>query len=175
MAYPLHAALADLPVRLRPYDPQWPVRYESERTALAGAIGSWAAGDIHHVGSTAIPGVDAEPVVDILVGIGSLSAPRACIASLARLDYVLGAPRDVDVQSFFKPSTGWRQYELHLMSAEAERYSEMLAFRDFLRTDRQVAIGYVGLKRELADRHADDRHSYTVAKVDLIQTVLAQF
>jgi|SRR5436190_17695262 len=173
-AYPLHKAFGDQPVRIRSYDPQWPARYESERAVLDGAIGGWATGGIHHVGSTAIPGVDAEPVIDILVGTKSLLASGACFALLAQLGYMLGCPWDADVQSLYKPSADCRLYDLHLVPVEAARYSEMLAFRDFLRTDRQVAIGYAALKRDLADRHADDRHGYSAAKIGLIQTVLTR-
>jgi GrpB-like predicted nucleotidyltransferase (UPF0157 family) len=87
---------------------------------------------------------------------------------------MVGHPWDADVQAFYKLSTDRHLYDLHLVPLESARYSEMLAFRDFLRANRQVALGYAGLKRDLASRHADDRHGYSAAKVDLIQTVLAQ-
>jgi len=57
------------PIRIAQYDPAWPARFAEERTRLTEAIGAWASGGIHHVGSTAVPGLDAKPVIDILVGV----------------------------------------------------------------------------------------------------------
>jgi GrpB-like predicted nucleotidyltransferase (UPF0157 family) len=82
------------PVRIVPADPAWPARFEVERDALAAAIGRWAPGGIHHVGSTAVPGLDAKPVIDILVGVHDLASSRACFEPIARLGYVY-APRPV--------------------------------------------------------------------------------
>ena len=63
--------MTDEPVRIVPYDPSWPERFEEERAALADALGGWVVGGIHHVGSTSVPGLDAKPVIDILVGSSS--------------------------------------------------------------------------------------------------------
>lgn len=161
------------PIRLRPHDPEWSVRFEAERAVLAEAIGEWAVGGIHHVGSTAIPGVDAEPVIDILVGTGDLAASRACVGPITQLGYRARASSDGEALSFYKPGPERRHaYELSLLPIDAARYSEMLAFRDFLRADRQVAIGYAGMKRDLAGRNAADRDGYATAKAELIRTVL---
>ena len=94
----LNAAMSrsdDEPIRIVPYDSEWPTRFEEERTALTEAIGPWITGGIHHVGSTAVPGLDAKPVIDILVGVEDLESSRACFESLAGLGYVYGpiAPR----------------------------------------------------------------------------------
>lgn len=64
-------ASPDEPIRLVPYDPSWPERFAEERDALEQAIGAWAIGGIHHIGSTAVPGLDAKPIIDILVGVES--------------------------------------------------------------------------------------------------------
>jgi GrpB-like predicted nucleotidyltransferase (UPF0157 family) len=162
------------PIRLTPYDPEWSVRFEAERAALANEIGEWAVGGIHHVGSTAIPGVDAEPVIDILVGTGDLSGSRACVAPIMQLGYLPHASPDGETHSFFKPGPEHRACQLSVLPTAAIRYSEMLAFRDFLRADCQVAIGYAGMKRDLAGRNAADRDSYATAKAELIQVVLAR-
>jgi GrpB-like predicted nucleotidyltransferase (UPF0157 family) len=67
------------------YDLNWPARFEKERAALAGAIGEWIVGDIHHIGSTAVPGLDAKPIIDILVGVEDLETSRACFERRDRL------------------------------------------------------------------------------------------
>jgi GrpB-like predicted nucleotidyltransferase (UPF0157 family) len=78
----------DEPIRLVPYDPSWPARFEAERSALIEAIGEWIADGFHHVGSTAVPGLEAKPIIDILAGVRDLDESRACFEPLARLGYV---------------------------------------------------------------------------------------
>jgi GrpB-like predicted nucleotidyltransferase (UPF0157 family) len=75
---------SDEPIRVVAYDPQWPALFERERILLNGAIGPWIVGGIHHVGSTAIPGLDAKPIIDILVGIEDLTVSRACFNDSGR-------------------------------------------------------------------------------------------
>jgi len=75
------------PVRIVPYDASWPARFEAEKTLLRGAIGRWVTGGIHHVGSTAVPGLAAKPVIDILVGVEDLPSSRGCFAELEKLGY----------------------------------------------------------------------------------------
>jgi GrpB-like predicted nucleotidyltransferase (UPF0157 family) len=161
------------PICVAPHDPEWSLRFESERAALAAAVGELAVGGIHHVGSTAIPGVDAEPVIDILIGTGDLSDACACIEPITQLGYLAHGSPDEEAHFFSKPGPERPSYELTLLPADAELYSEMLSFRDALRADRQLAIGYAGMKRDLACRNSADRHGYSIAKTELIRTILA--
>lgn len=163
---------SERPIQITPYDPAWPARYAAESARLAESLGKWAVGGIHHVGSTAIPGVDAEPVIDILIGIEELAAARSCTESLARLDYLAIDNWGAELCAFCKPHPHEHAYTLYLAPAGGLRYSEIVAFRDFLRANRQVAIGYAGMKRDLAGRHGGDRHGYNVAKARLIEAVL---
>ena len=166
--------LVDKQVRIRSHDPQWAGRYDAERARLENAIGAWAGGGIHHIGSTAIAGVDAVPVIDILVGTDDAAASRACFGPLAGLGYSLEPHGDAQMHSFCAPDPGRREFDLHLAPADGARYAEMLAFRELLRADLQLAIGYAGMKRDLVDRLGSDRKRYAAAKVDLIQAVLAR-
>ena len=167
-------ALVGTPVQIRSHDPQWADRYDAERGRLEDAIGDWAGGGIHHIGSTAIAGVDAVPVIDILVGTDDTAASRACFGPLAELGYSLEALGDAQMHSFCKPDPAQRAFDLHLAPAEGARFAEMLSFRELLRGDLQVAIGYAGMKRDLVDRLGSDRKRYADAKVDLIRAVLAR-
>lgn len=81
-------ARLDEPIRIVPYDPSWPGRFAAEAAALGAPIGRYVTGGIHHVGSTAVPGLDAKPIIDILVGVESLEASRACFEPLAGLGYL---------------------------------------------------------------------------------------
>lgn len=162
----------DEPIRLVPYDPSWPQRFLTEREPLQKAIGSWATGGIHHVGSTAIPGLDAKPIIDILVGVESLEASRACFDPVAKLGYLYAPYRADEMHWFCKPHPSRRTHHLHLVPTDSSRFRDKLAFRDRLRTDPAVAAEYAALKRELAARFSDDREAYTDAKAEFIRRVL---
>jgi GrpB-like predicted nucleotidyltransferase (UPF0157 family) len=73
-------------IQLAPPDPSWPARFEQERALLEEAIGEWIVGGIHHVGSTAVPGLEAKPIIDILASVGDLEIARGCFEPLAGLD-----------------------------------------------------------------------------------------
>jgi GrpB-like predicted nucleotidyltransferase (UPF0157 family) len=159
-------------IRISPYDLAWQDSFESERAALDAAIGPWAVGGIHHVGSTAVPGLAAKPIVDILVGVESLESSRACFEPLARLEYLYAPYRSEEMHWFCKPHPDRRTHHLHLASATGRRYADELAFRDRLRADPDTAVAYAALKRELAARFPDDRDAYTEAKTDFIRRAL---
>jgi len=166
--------LLDEPIRLVPYDPSWPQRFAAERAALADAIGAWATGGIHHVGSTAVPGLDAKPIIDILVGVDSLDASRDSFDHLAALGYLYAPYRIEEMHWFCKPHPSRRTHHLHLVPTRSGRFRDELAFRDMLRSDGEFAQEYAALKHELAERFADDREAYTDAKSDFIRSVLAR-
>lgn len=163
----------DEPVRLVPYDPSWPEKFGAERAALERAIGAWANGGIHHVGSTAVPGLEAKPIVDILVGVDSLEASRGCLGPLAELDYLYAPYRPDEMHWFCKPHPSRRTHHLHLVPTESKRFRDELEFRDCLLADPGLADEYAALKRTLAMRFAEDREAYTEAKTDFIRRALA--
>jgi GrpB-like predicted nucleotidyltransferase (UPF0157 family) len=158
----------DEPIRIAPYDPAWPVRFEEERTKLVAAIGKWIVGDVHHVGSTAVPGLEAKPVIDILVGVRDLKGSLPCFEPLARLDYLYAPYLAQEMHWFCKPNPSRRSHHLHLVPTGSQRYSDELAFRDRLRADPALAADYAALKQALAKRFGNDRDAYTEAKSDFI-------
>jgi len=159
---------ADAPIELVAYDPSWPRLFEQEQARLLDAIGPWLTGGIHHVGSTAVPGLDAKPIIDILAGVQSLDASRGCIDRLRSLDYHNAPYRPEQMHWFCKPSQARRTHHLHLVPTGSQRYREELAFRDVLRAQPAVAREYTQLKRRLAALHRDDREAYTAAKAAFI-------
>jgi GrpB-like predicted nucleotidyltransferase (UPF0157 family) len=161
------------PIRLVAYDRSWPARFAEEQRALDEAIGAWAAGGIHHVGSTAVPGIDAKPIIDILVGVDSLEASRSCFDPLATLGYLYAPYRADEMHWFCKPHPRRRTHHLHLVPTNAARFRDELAFRDRLRSDPQLAAEYVELKRRLAVRFERDREAYTGAKEEFIRAALS--
>ena len=127
---------------------------------------------IHHVGSTAVPGLAAKPIIDILVGVEDLESSRACFDPLAGLGYLYAPYRVEEMHWFCKPDPKHRTHHLHLVPVGSRRYEEELAFRERLRADRTLADEYADLKRSLADRFRDDREAYTDAKAEFIRRAL---
>jgi GrpB-like predicted nucleotidyltransferase (UPF0157 family) len=159
-------------VRIVPYDPEWPARFETERELLAGTIGDWAVGGIHHVGSTSVVGLEAKPVIDILVGVASLEESRACFDRLAAIGYLYAPYRAEEMHWFCKPDPSRRTHHLHLMPTGSPRFRDELAFRDHLRQHDDVAHEYGALKRRLAQTFHHDREAYTNAKTQFVLAAL---
>lgn len=164
--------MQDEPIRIVPHDALWPGRFTAEHAELADAIGAWATGGIHHVGSTAVPGLAAKPIIDILVGVDSLEAARSCFQPVAGLGYLHAPYRPEEMHWFCKPHPSRRTHHLHLIPTGSNRFNDELAFRDRLRADRALAAEYASLKRDLAQRFPDDREVYTEAKTEFIVDVL---
>src|SRR5919112_532762 len=95
-------------IRIEPYDVDWPARFDRERVALEELLGGCVTGGVHHVGSTAVPGLAAKPIIDILVGVADLGSAREHIEPLARLGYVYAPYRVDEMLWFCKPSPAAR-------------------------------------------------------------------
>jgi GrpB-like predicted nucleotidyltransferase (UPF0157 family)/RimJ/RimL family protein N-acetyltransferase len=160
------------PIQLVPPNSGWPAQFELERAALEEAIGEWACGGIHHVGSTSVPNLEAKPIIDILVGVSDLATARACFGPLADLDYLYAPYLPAEMHWFCKPDPARRTHHLHLVPLGSQRYRDELDFRDRLRGDPGVASRYAALKRGLAEQHRDDRDAYTEAKSAFVRATL---
>ena len=162
----------DEPVRIAEYDPAWPARFEREREALEEVLGADVTGGIHHVGSTAVPGLPAKPIIDIMVGVRDLAAARSSIEPLKALDYVYAPYREDEMAWFCKPHPARRTHHLHLVPTESPRYRDVLAFRDHLRADPDAAAEYLALKRRLAAEFEHDREAYTAGKEEFVRPLV---
>ena len=163
----------EAPVEIVPYDPAWPGQFVEEAGILRRALADWIVGPIEHIGSTAIPGLAAKPVIDIMVGVESLDASRPAIAAATELGYCY-APYQPDLEHWFcKPSFAFRTHHLHLIPAGTPQWTRPIAFRDYLRDHADVAAEYEALKRRLAVEHRLDREAYTAAKRPFIDRVTA--
>lgn len=160
-------------VRLVPHDAAWAARFEEEADRIRAAVGPWITGGVHHVGSTAVPGLDAKPVIDIAVGVKSLEASRPCIERLRELDYLYSPYRAEIMHWFCKPDPARRTHHLHLIPTDSPRFDDEMAFRDYLRAHADRAAEYGALKRQLAVQYATDREAYTKAKAGFIEDVTA--
>ncbi len=165
------AGWQDESITIVDYDPRWPTLFDNEAAAVEAAIGPWVTGGIHHVGSTAVPGMAAKPIIDIHVGVADLKSALPCIAVLAPLEYCYAPYRPEIMHWFCKPDPAARTHHLHLVPTGSLRYREELAFRDYLRQHTAQAHAYEQLKRALAERFPDDREAYTDGKSEFVLQV----
>jgi GrpB-like predicted nucleotidyltransferase (UPF0157 family) len=150
----------------------WPSIFETERIALAELLAPWIVGAIEHVGSTAVPGLAAKPIVDIMIGVANLDLSEPAISALESAAYCY-FPYRADVMHWFcKPSPFVRTHHLHLVPFRSPLWLERLAFRDYLLAHNDVALEYAELKKLLADKYRSDREAYTDAKGPFIQRIL---
>ncbi len=161
-------------VYIVPYDSDWATMFEAERDHLEALLAPWRRGPIEHVGSTAVVGLGAKPVIDVMVGVVSLTDSATAKDVLQRAGYQY-APYKTDVMHWFcKPSFERRTHHVHLIPFESELWHDRLAFRDALRADPALAREYEELKQALARRFEHDREAYTEAKSPFIARVLAR-
>jgi GrpB-like predicted nucleotidyltransferase (UPF0157 family) len=150
------------------YDPGWPARYDSERARIAAALGERAL-TIEHVGSTAVAGLAAKPIVDVLVAVAdpeddSLAEPLEAAGYELRV-------REPGHRMFRTPA---RDVHVHLWAASDPEVERTLRFRDRLRSDPADRAAYETLKRELAAREWGDMNEYAEAKDPLIKEILGR-
>jgi len=162
-------------VELSDYRDDWPEMFEAERVFLLDTIGEWLQGSIEHVGSTAVPGMMAKPVIDIMFGVNDLDSSVEAIDVLQHNGYCY-APYKVELMHWFcKPSPEYRTHHLHLVPFGSSLWKERITFRDILRSNPDIAAQYGKLKRSLADELAEDRESYTERKWPFVRKVLDEY
>jgi GrpB-like predicted nucleotidyltransferase (UPF0157 family) len=168
----LHNTSPEAPIRIERYDASWPTLFDQERLILSATLAPWLVGPIEHIGSTAVPGLPAKPVIDIMAAVESLAESRPAIAALVENGYVY-YPYRADVMHWFcKPSAAIRTHHLHLIPIGSSLWKERIAFRDYLRDNPAKAAEYAELKRQLAEEHEFDREAYTDAKEPFVRDVL---
>jgi GrpB-like predicted nucleotidyltransferase (UPF0157 family) len=168
---------------LLPYEPEWPEMFAAERERIDGAIGQWAVA-IEHVGSTAIPGIAAKPIIDIGVGLRRFEDALYCITPLVEIGYECLGEFGIPRRTYFRkrtetpgpgqsPNPGiGRTHQVHMYEETHEQFVNHLVFRDYLRAHPDEARAYEELKRRLAAEHGDVE-AYADAKSDFVQHVLA--
>lgn len=165
-------------IEITDYDPRWPLLFDTEAALLHAALDGDLVVGLEHFGSTAIPGLAAKPIIDILIAVRSLAEARAgFVAPLRRLGYVFWAENPKTDRLFFvkgMPPYGERRtHHVHVTEPDGELWLR-LAFRDYLRAHADEAARYERLKRDLAVRFRADREAYTEAKAAYVAEVMAK-
>ena len=158
----------DARIALVAYDPSWPGRFTAEAARLADLLPglTW-----HHIGSTAVPGLLAKPIIDLMAMTDDLDGPIITLTGPGGYQYPEAYNATLNARRWLcRPSAAHRTHHLHLV-ADPEELKRNLGFRDALRADDQLAVEYAALKQELAGQHFDDREGYTAAKTAFITRV----
>ncbi|MGW0661185.1 GrpB family protein [Streptodolium elevatio] len=171
--------MVDMPVRLAAPDPTWRESFVGQREGVARVLARWLAATVQHVGSTAVPGLPAKPIVDLMAPVVVLprigSPERAAMVDALTKDgwtYWSDDPHAATRLWFLRPSPELRTHHLHVVEFGGPRAHALVAFRDALTRDPAVAADYADLKRRLAAEYPEDREAYTAGKGAFVAQVL---
>lgn len=163
-----------IPIEVVPYDPRWPAHFERASRALMAAIGVYIS-TIEHIGSTAVPGLAAKPVIDILIAVNSLDDAPAFLPLLAPLGYTYIQRHEAvfpERRYLHRIARGRHTHHLHIVEPASNFFRTQLLFRDYLRSHPEAVAQYSALKYQLAEKYHYDREAYTDAKSGFIQHIL---
>jgi GrpB-like predicted nucleotidyltransferase (UPF0157 family) len=163
-------------VEIVDYDPRWPALFDEEAERLRAILDPSLITGLEHFGSTAVPGLSAKPIIDILIAVRSLADARASfVEALRHLDYIHWAENPKQDRMFFvkgmPPFGSKRSHHVHVTEVQGELW-QRLAFRDYLRAHPEDALAYGRLKKRLAAEHPADREAYTEAKSVYVESVM---
>ena len=162
-------------VRVVPYDTRWPAQYEAEARRIRDAVDDVGV-RIHHIGSTAVPGLRAKPIIDILLEVSDLAALDARSHRLEALGYEAKGEFGIPGRRYFRRDNelGVRTHQVHAFVAGGPQADRHLAFPDYLISHPEVAQAYGDLKRELAERFPSDIDAYMDGKDSFVKRFEAE-
>ena len=158
-------------VEIVKYDSTWPERFRQLANQLRGALRETAE-RIDHIGSTAVPGLDAKPVIDIQVSVAHLEPVTAYDRAMASLGYVFRADNPDRTKRYFREAPGQPRTHIHVRPCGSWAEQFALLFRDFLRAHPAETERYAAIKYDLAARYGEDREGYSEAKGPFIWEVI---
>ncbi len=159
-------------IQLAPYDPEWPARFDAWNQRLSAAL-TQTARRIDHVGSTAVPGLAAKPVIDIQVSVGDMRDEAAYVPAIESLGVQLRS-RDDD-HRFFRPFADRpRDVHIHVCNAGSTWERRHVLFVAYLRANAAARETYLHAKQSALAHWADDRIAYTEAKDEVILALMAK-
>jgi len=162
----------DGPIVVAPYDQAWAGAFATEADAISAALSELPV-SVEHIGSTAVAGLAAKPVIDILLIVPDLASLDERAERLTRLGYVGRGEFGVPGRRFFQKTTaaGIRTHQIHAYADGADDIRRHLDFRDYLRAHPSVADAYASLKVRLAERFSADVERYADAKTSFVRDV----
>ena len=155
-------------IEILPYQASWPLDFAAEAAELRSIAP--VISELEHIGSTAVPGLAAKPVIDIMAAVEALEAVSPVLTSLGRHGYVLVETGMRDRMFLQRPGVPGVNLHIVTLASWPERNERLM--RDALIADPVAAADYAALKRRLADAHGGDMAAYTRAKTDFVQAII---
>jgi len=151
-----------------PYDEKWPEMFEAERFLIQALLGD-VAKNVHHIGSTSVPGLSAKPVIDILLEVSDINQLDKCTPLMVNAGYVARGENGIAGRRYFIKGGDQRSHQVHAFSAGDVQIPKHLAFRDYLKKNSGIARDYADLKRAAAMLCKNDAHRYSASKAYFIE------
>lgn len=155
-------------IRIVEHEPAWADAFRREADRLRGALGACVL-DVHHIGSTSVPGLAAKPVIDILVEVRSLGELDATDAAMTILGYRAKGENGISGRRYYTLGGAARTHQVHAFVRGDESVRRHLAFRDYLRTHGEVSDEYARIKKAAAEACGGDAEVYCGMKGGFIK------
>jgi GrpB-like predicted nucleotidyltransferase (UPF0157 family) len=152
-------------IQVVPHDPAWRGQFENEAERIAAALGEIVV-RLHHIGSTAIPGIGAKPIIDMLLEVRQIARLDDRRSALEALGYEGLGEFGIRGRRYFRKNdaAGVRTHQIHAFAAGSQEIERHLAFRDYMIAHYTAAQAYSALKQQLAQAHPDDLQAYMEGK-----------
>lgn len=159
------------PIIIEEYDARWPQEFEKLRAQIAAVLGPLAAA-IEHIGSTAVPGLAAKPIIDIDVLLKPDADFAQAVSALSSVGYEHRGDLGIRGREAFRPPANSFPHHLYVCFPDGKEYGRHLEFRDYLRSHPDEAEAYAELKRTLAGEFRMDREGYNQGKQEFVERIL---
>jgi GrpB-like predicted nucleotidyltransferase (UPF0157 family) len=160
----------DEPVHVVDYDVDWPVSFEAECERLRVALRS--AGQIEHIGSTAVPGLPSKPIIDIMLGVQIYPPSDGLVKTVAALGYESLGEAGVPERRYFRRRGAKENFNLHVVRHGGNQWTSNLALREYLRSSAEARAKYVAVKRSALALGATNLLAYSAAKSQVLAELL---
>jgi GrpB-like predicted nucleotidyltransferase (UPF0157 family) len=161
------------PVRIVLYQDRWPVQFAEIGTGLRAMLGERAM-RIDHIGSTAVSGLAAKPIIDVQISVGDFEPLESLVEAIESLGYVFNPENPDRTKRYFRDARDGQHVHIHVRRTGSWAEQFALLFRDYLRSHPEDAAAYGTLKMRLAETFGNDREGYTEAKTEFIFRTIAR-
>ncbi|KTC64959.1 glutamate rich protein GrpB (plasmid) [Legionella adelaidensis] len=157
-------------IRVVPYDPRWPIQFESEASAIKKALGNNCI-EVHHIGSTSVPGLAAKPIIDMIPVVSDIVKVDNAIAAMKALDYEFKGEYGIPFRRYFQKGGNQKAYNIHIFETGNPDIERHIKFRDWMETHSEDKNAYAQLKQNLANHYPNDITAYCLGKEDFIASI----
>ncbi|PRS73762.1 GrpB family protein [Bacillus sp. LNXM65] len=157
-------------VFLVPWSVEWVKEFEMEKKRIVEVIGQYTV-NVHHIGSTAVKGLSAKPIIDIAIEIDDFLDGEQCVTALEGLGYSYKGTNVLPERHYFNKGEP-RTHQIHMYQTGNRYLLEQLNFRDYLRSNELVRSEYEQLKLNLSILNKNEKHKYAEGKTDFVQSIL---